>query len=73
MKTDYYHINFVRAGSENKKAVYGCYNKKNSNFFGLVQWYPPTKEYCFYIEGKNAISGECLKELSEFVIQLNKQ
>lgn len=73
MKLDYRCINFIRIGAENKKVVYGCYNKKHSEFCGLIQWYSPMNEYAYYINEKAAISAECLRELSDFTYQLNNQ
>lgn len=73
MKTEYEKLSFIRTGSLSKKDAFGCYNKRLCDFTGQILWYEPFNAYCYFSDKMIAISETCLKELTDFVTQLNNQ
>ena len=73
MQTKYKYINFqfVPGGMNRKTAVYDCHNNHSGGVLGVVRWYAPWRQYCFYTMGFDSIfNATCLADIQHFLKQL---
>ena len=72
MKTEYKYIYFEVVEEKPKTKVWGCYNKRTKNILAFVKWYPVWRQYCFFSEQQTVFNTSCLKDVAEFLDQLNE-
>lgn len=73
MKTQFQHIHFDDVSHlypRRKTSVYECWNNLGDTLLGVVKWYFPWRQYCFYPEGDTILAKSCLVDISYFVIHL---
>ena len=49
-----------------KTSIWHVSNRFDQSFLGLIQWYAPWRQYCFYPYGNIVLAGSCLKDIDEF-------
>ena len=52
--------------------VYGIRSKHHSEPIGMVKWYAPWRQYCFFPEPGTVWSRYCLNEVNTFINQLKE-
>lgn len=66
MKTKYKFIHFELA------EVWHCLNNKNNGILGLVYFYNPWKQWCFFPWGNTVFNDTCLADIQHFIGQLKE-
>jgi hypothetical protein len=72
MKTEYKYITFVLSDRKPKTDVWKCMNKRHGDELGIVKWYGPWRQYCYFPSCQAVYSKGCLDDISDFVVQLAK-
>ena len=71
------YLNFIQirrgqsAGS--LKLVFDVQEKKAGFSLGVIRWHSPWKEYVFSVSQDSIWSVECLNDLREFLLKLNRK
>jgi len=68
MKNKY--VFFKKIASKPKTDVYEIIEKKEESVLGIIKWYAPWRQYCFYPEGNTIWSKGCMQEVINFLILL---
>ena len=70
MKTEYEYIYFAKLPPKPKTVVYECRSIKTTESLGVVRWYGPWRQYCFF-PGKDTIFNVgCMSDVIDFIKQL---
>jgi hypothetical protein len=70
MKTEYKYIYFVKLTERPKTSVYACMNSRSGTAIGLVRWYGPWRQYCFFPEPNCVFNVGCMDDIKDFIGQL---
>lgn len=74
MIKEYKHIKFLMLELNRETnpptLKYLCANKSQEDL-GLVQWYEPWKQYCYFDKVEGIYSQSCLLDIADFLSQLN--
>ena len=73
MKTEYKYIHFRKIEQKPKTAVYQCINTNHDDLLGIVEWYPPWRQYCFAPEYRCVFNNGCLRDIINFIGQLDEE
>lgn len=77
MKCKYTYVHFVRAAKQNPKTwiyIVRMDTKKGLGFLlGVVKWYAQWRQYAFYPAGGTVFEKTCLRDIRDFVIDLNER
>ncbi len=67
LKTEFKHVYFERddEDSTGKTSVWDCWNRSEERL-GMVRWYAPWRQYCFYTNGDIILAKSCLLDIAEF-------
>lgn len=70
MKTEYEYIRFrrMRMPTRRKTAIYQCLS--GGIALGVVKWYSPWRQFCFFPEGHTTFNVGCLSDVQHFIGQL---
>ena len=69
-KYEYEYITFVFVEKKSKTQVWQCNNTKSGNELGIIKWYAPWRQYC-YFSNVAIYSIGCLDDIKDFIILLN--
>ena len=69
-KTKYKYIHFEENLDDN---TWWCVNTKANEYIGLVDYYKPWGQYCFYPERVTVFSQNCLKDIIDFMKRLAEE
>lgn len=58
---------------EGKTKKFEVFSKKRGYFLGKIYWYEGWKQYIFNVAFESAWRGECLKDIQEFLQELNEE
>lgn len=72
MKDHYQYIHFVKVAEKPKTAVYHCLNNSTDDKLGEVYWYPAWRQYCYFPSAYAVYSAGCLKDIQDFIEQLER-
>ncbi len=72
MNTEYKHIHFVKMADTPKTSVWECRNNISYDKIGEVKWYSTWRRYCYLAES-SVYSVGCLKDIIDFINQVNTQ
>lgn len=72
MKTEYKHIYFVKVADKPKTSVWYCRSEISNDLLGIVKWYSPWRQYCFYPEPNTIFNPSCHKDIDDFMRQLEE-
>ncbi len=53
-----------------KTLIYAVVAKGNFTSLGLIKWYGPWRQYCFFPAGPAVYSGGCLEDIQDFMANL---
>jgi len=70
MKT-YKYIHFVVIQEKGKTSVWSCRNNSTRYELGLVQWYGPWRQYCYFSSNPAVYSDGCLADIRDFISSVN--
>ena len=74
MKERYQYIQFGQMPSGGRKtSIWFCHNNSSGEKIGVVKWYGPWRQYCFFAKVASVYSAGCLKDIQDFIAQLMKQ
>ena len=73
MKTEFKYIRFDLLRSTNKTSIWSCKNIRFNYELGIIKWYGPWREYCFFPITNTIFSDECLLAIVEFLESLEKE
>lgn len=75
-QTEFKYISFVQ-DTENyrhfRTSVWMCRNIRSGDSLGVVRWYGPWRQYCFYPSGETIFNKGCLIDIQTFIEQLSKR
>jgi len=66
----YEYIQFRELFSKGKTKYFECINNKSSNRLGIIKWYGPWRQYCFFPEPGTIFSKGCLFDIYNFIEEL---
>lgn len=72
MRTIFQHIHFVVIEEKPKTSVWGCLNTKSDDMLGIVKWYGPWRQYCFFPMADCVFSKGCLEDINQFIGSLSE-
>jgi len=76
MKTDYKYIYFKLHPTQDEKRktkIWICCNKSSDIVLAEIKWYPPWRQYCLSPESYMVFNDGCLKDIIDFLNQLNNK
>lgn len=71
MKTNYKYIHFVKVADKPKTTVWECMNSKHSEKLGIIKWYAPWRQYCYFSTVQAVYNIGCLNDITDFIASLN--
>ena len=66
----YEFIYFVLIEQKPKTGVYECRNNSSNIVLGIVKWYGPWRQYCFFPSGDTIFNVSCLDDIKDFIHKL---
>lgn len=63
----YQFLHFVLVGKKAKTEVWSCRNNKTGDQLGVVEWYAPWRQYCFFPTVQAVYSAGCLEDIAAFI------
>ncbi len=73
MKTEYKYIHFVKIEDKPKTSVWSCRNSNDHTELGIIKWYPPWRQYCYFTRDLVIFNTGCLLEVISFIGQLKNE
>ena len=73
MKTEYQFIRFESLHSVTKTSRWACVNKSSGHSIGVVEWYGPWRQYCYFPEVDTVYSDGCMEDIQHFIRQLGME
>ena len=71
MKTKYKFIHFIKIEDKTKTSVWDCKSNRTNFLLGVIKWYLPWRQYCFYTMGADVVFNVgCLEDINDFIRQL---
>jgi hypothetical protein len=55
-----------------KTAVYGVFSKHDATKLGVIKWFGPWRQYCFFSMDVAVFSSGCFQDLVKFLDSLNQ-
>lgn len=73
MQTEFEYLVFTQVQTTGKKTTtWECRNKKSQVVLGLVKWYGPWQQYCYFPVVQAVYSKGCLQDIAHFIGQLRR-
>lgn len=66
----YKYINFFLVEQKPKTNVYECRNNKSGVVLGILKWYGPWRQYCYFPACQAVYSKGCLEDINSFIDSL---
>jgi len=66
------YMDFYLVEKKPKTNVYQIENKKSGDVIGIIEWYSVWRQYVIQPEFGCIFNDTCLKEIAEFLSELNK-
>ena len=70
-KTKY--MTFELIDKKPKTTVWLVVNNTSGSLLGGIEWYPPWRQYVFMPEGQTVFNNGCLKDIQDFLTELNSR
>jgi len=71
IQTDF--MEFCHVSDKQKTSVWHVVNLRSGLLLGVVEWYPPWRQYVFFPEADTVFSKDCLEEINRLLIELNSK
>jgi hypothetical protein len=72
LKTHYQYIHFFKLADKPKTSVWSCKNNRSGDKLGEIKWHSPWRQYCYFPTVQAVYNTGCLKDISDFLEQLEK-
>ena len=73
MLTKYEYLTFEKTAQQPPKtSAWECKNAKSGTVLGIVKWYGPWRQYCYFPTVQAFYSAGCLKDVAQFIGQLKE-
>jgi len=63
------YIKFVKVGQRPKTAIWQVKNKKSDFTLGVIEWYPPWRQYTFTPDLDTIFNDSCLIDIAQFMTE----
>jgi len=73
MKTIYKYIFFTLEAENPKTKVWAVRNKGSQDKLGIIQWYGPWRQYCYFPCVQAVYSIGCLRDIIDFIESISKK
>jgi len=70
MKTKYEYISFEQVSDTGKTTIWQCRNNNLGNHLGIIKWYGPWRQYCYFPTNQGIYSRGCMDDINGFMNQL---
>lgn len=70
MKTLYKYIHFEKVAETPKTSSWICRSNRSNDDLGMVKWYGPWRQYCYFSAGGSVYNVGCLSDISNFIEQV---
>ena len=70
IRHQYKHIRFVLIDKKPKTSVWSCRNRHGQSL-GLVKWYGPWRQYCYFANTDAVYSRSCLADMAAFLKEVS--
>jgi len=67
MNIRYEYFHFLKTKDKAKTSVWECRNNRSGKIIGLVQWYGPWRQYCYFSFIHGVYSSGCLSDIRNFI------
>lgn len=64
------YIEFTLLQRKPKTEVYTVNNKSSGVLLGIIKWFAPWRQYCFFPSETTVYSQGCLKDIENFIQKL---
>lgn len=68
---DYEYIYFNRIKTKKmilrKTSIWSCMSKRGRDLLGIVKWYGPWRQYCFFPTDPTVFSAGCMADIIDFI------
>lgn len=64
------YLEFKLVGHKPRTEIWHVLSKRHGNRLGVIQWYAPWRQYCFYPEADCVFNNRCLQKITEFLEHL---
>ena len=64
------YIDFELIAEKPKTSVFSIVSKRYGDELGIVKWYAPWRQYCFFPSEETIWNRGCLREVNEFIQKL---
>ena len=64
------YISFKKIEDKAKTSVWSCRNNKSGSELGVVKWYGPWRQYCYFPTVQAVYSAGCLEDIKVFIKQV---
>ena len=65
------YIEFFKVASLPKTDVYNILSKRSEFILGQIKWFGRWRTYCFFPASESVFNNECLKDIQNFIGELN--
>ncbi len=70
-KYNYKYLHFIQVENPGRKtSIWECRNNRSQATLGLVKWYGPWRQYCYYPTVQAVYSPGCMDDMAHFIRQL---
>ena len=73
MKTKYQYIHFIKIEDKPKTSVWACRNNRSNEQLGLIKWYSPWRQYCYFPTIQAVYNTSCLGDIADFIYHLESE
>ena len=63
----YQYIHFKVLDDTRKTTVWQCLSNRSNDCLGLVKWYGPWRQYCFFPFGETVFNVGCMNDVCDFI------
>jgi hypothetical protein len=67
IKMKYEYINLTPVETKKKTGTWKCSNNKSGDELGIVKWYAPWRQYCYFPTTQAVYSRGCLADITHFI------
>ena len=71
----YQYIHFIKIEDKPKTSVWTCRNNQSNIQLGIVKWYAPWRQYCYFsiTTNQSIYNTSCLGDIADFIYQLESE
>ena len=70
---EYEFVRFELTERKPKTGVWSCRNIRSGEELGIVKWYGPWRQYCYFPTIQAIYSKGCLSDINDFITLISKK